>query len=369
MTKTPAPIGFTEHPAMQAALPILAQVANQQSSPLTKRQCDLLVRTGYILLGQLCVADPQQKNAIDASGEKISAASLKTIRALLSQRGLEQPEGLNYAVRKDDRASLIASIDAMQPYFSIQADVLTSIVPGTVPGFDSYVLEAFSRAARGLPLCPPLKTYTPLMAEERTRLQQVAHTSICTALPRNQTHAVSLHSAGLQTLGLAATLSKRDIALLTRTEKMGPNSVLEQAMTASGLKFDMVAYDGRAAITSAKLTGTPSAFADIQAEVLEIITHADGPRFQDNVTPTPLLVATRTADVLRSCFLSHARCYRYKDTQELSGFQDIQAIRNEVYDHLTHRGQNTDAIQEGEQFLIQRLADFRANHCQINGMR
>ncbi len=332
MNRTSENKSFAAHPAFKALDGLISRLS---STNTTITQIAVLTNNHFRMLGDFCVSSYRIP--------KINMNIRGKIKQELRDHDLQQaaePLPLSHT----ERESLLHSINASGNFFEITPDLLhpdLNLSSGQYSPAALYVVEAFSRAARGLPLREPAATETACPAQNQTQIIQYMDTPISKIL--DQAAPESLARNNIVFAGQLMALSTPDLRTFTGIESYGVSPAARKKMAAHNLEVGIIDYHMRSALAHIDYTknaASPFTLADTMDELRSVagIT-AQG----ESLLPT-----ARTMDSLRRIYYTHARCYRIYNTK----------LNEEAYAAMTDIRQLT-LLQSGRNLVEaeKRLAD------------
>lgn len=327
---------FAAHPAFK---PIDELISRLSSTNTTITQIAVLTTNHFRMLGDFCVSSYRIP--------KINMNIRGKIKQELRDHDLQQapaPLPLSHIQRE----SLLHSINAIGAFFEITPDLLhpdLNLSSGQYSPAALYVVEAFSRAARGLPLREPAAIETASSAQDQAQIIQYLDTPISEILERATPESLARNN--IVFAGQLMALSKTDLTTFTGTAHYGLSPAARKRIEAHKIEVSIIDYNMRGALAHIDYTknaATPFTVADTMDELRSVAGAA-----QDG----SLLPTARAMDRLRTLFYTHARCYK----------QYQPAFNQAVYAAMTDIRQLTlpqsyKSLAEAEKQLADKVQGF-----------
>lgn len=326
---------FAAHPAFK---PIDGFTMQLMRTNTNISQIAVFASNYFRTLGDFCVSSyriPQ-----------INMCMRGKIKQELRSHGLQQASA-PLPLSRTQRESLLHSINAIGNFFEIKPDLLhpdLNLSSGQYSPASLYVVEVFSRAARGLSLREPAATAKS--EQDQTRIIQYMDTPISEILERATPEALTKNN--IVYVGQLMALSTPDLRTFTGIESYGVSPAARKKMAAHNIEIGVIDYHMRSALAHIDYTKnavSPFTLADTMDELRSVA----GITAQDE----SLLPTARTMDSLRRIYYTHARCYRiYNTTLNEEAYAAMTDIRQLT---LPQSGRN---LVEAEKRLADTVQKF-----------
>ncbi|MES2729209.1 MAG: hypothetical protein V4621_03810 [Pseudomonadota bacterium] len=330
-------MSFAAHPAF---LPITGLTGRLTQTNTTVLQIATLKTHCFRVLGDFCVS------SFDIP--KINMQMRSTIKAELCAHGLKQ-SSTPLPLSATERESLLHSVDKIGTFFEIQPDLLNAdlnLKSGQYRPSTLYVVEMFSRAARGLPIREETPPPKPASISTLAKKMQYMDQTIEDVFGRITSSHLRRHN--IVYVGQLLALSGCDLKSITGTADRGLSPATHKKMKGLGLTLQSVNYNMRATlehISNTQSAETPFTLVDAMNELRAV---------PSNDSTAGFLPTVRAMDSLRTLFYTHARCHRLYAREYT---QDAYGAMSDMRSLTLHSGTGR-ALADTEKRLADKVQNF-----------